>query len=270
MLVAGRNHMNPKPRSKAKITVLVATLAAVFAVLRIISTFPLVGVSGARFSASDSFASLYGVILGPYASAVCITLGTIIGFLIGRPPIFWGFDFMPAAVNGITLGLIIRGRRKYALLLYLMLLFLFVAHPYTQLLIPLSAASGKGALEVPFVWMHLLGLLILASPLGSKLKGLVASPSIANVTLGFSLSSFVGTLSQHLMGNLLYASMILPFLSDQARIANWTIIFWLYPIERLVIVAISTLIAVPIIRALSSVVSVSKSEGIVFAAVQER
>ena len=262
--------MDSKPRSKAKTTVLIATLAAVFAVLRIIQTFPLVGVSGARFSASDSFASLYGMILGPYASAVCITLGTIIGFLIGRPPIFWGFDFMPAAVNGITLGLIIRGRRKYAILLYLTLLFLFVAHPYTQLLIPLSAAPGKGTFEVPFVWMHLIGLLILASPIGSKLERLITSTSIANVTLGFLLSSFVGTLSQHLTGNLLYASIILPFLSDQARTANWAIIFWLYPIERLVIVAISTMIAVPIIRALRSLGSVSQVAGIKTTAVQQR
>jgi len=240
------------PQSKAKTIMLIATLAAVYAVLRIIPTFPLVGVPGARFSASDFVASLYGVIFGPYASAFCIVIGTFIGYFAGRPPIFYGLDFVPATVNAIVVGLVMRNRRGYAILTYLLLLSLFIGHPYTQILIPVRAFFGMSSSTIPFVWMHIIGILVLGSPLGSRLAVLMTKTSATSLVIGFLFTSLVGTLSQHLMGNLLYASLVLPLLSEQARSASWTLIFWLYPIERTIIVVLSTIISVPIIRALRS------------------
>jgi hypothetical protein len=231
---------------------LIATLAAVYTILRIIPTFPLIGVPGARFSASDFVASLYGVILGPYASSLCIILGTFIGYFIGRPPVFYGLDFLPATINGLTVGLIVRGRRRPALLAYSILLVLFSAHPLAPTLITVKAFFNQSDLVFPFVWMHILGLIILTSPVASRVAGLITRPSVMMLALGFSLASFIGTLSQHLTGNILYASLILPLLTEQARTINWEIIFWLYPIERILIVVLSTLIGVPLIRALRS------------------
>ena len=249
--IGARMRMNSIRRSRTKTIVLIATLAAVYAILRIIPTFPLVGIPGARFSASDFIATLYGVILGPYSSALSIILGTFVGYFAGRPPIFYGLDFLPATVNGIIVGLIIRGKRGYALLVYLVLLILFVAHPYGPMLDQVNGNSQYG-LGLSFVWLHIFGLIILASPVGSRLAGLIAKHSVALATVGFMLMSLIGTLAQHLAGNLLYASLILPLLSTQAQMTSWSIIFWLYPIERIMIVVLSTVIGVPILRTLVS------------------
>jgi len=244
--------MKSKPQSRARSLMLIATLAVVYTVLRIIPTFPLVGVPGSRFSASDFVASMYGVILGPYSSTFCIILGTIIGFFAGRPPIFYGLDFMPAAINALVVGLIVRGRRGYAALLYLLLLVLFLAHPYAPILTEVTVFRSQNSVMFPFVWLHVAGVIVLASPAGSRLAKLIAAKSIRLTTIGFSPLSLIGTLAQHLTGNLLYASMILPLLSEQARAANWALIFWLYPVERITIVVLSTVVGVPIIRSIRS------------------
>lgn len=245
-----RLRMNSIRHPRTKSVVLIATLAAVYAILRIIPTFPFVGIPGARFSAADFIATLYGVILGPYSSAASIILGTFVGYF-GRPPIFSGLDFLPAMVNGFIVGLIMRGKRGYALLVYLVLLILFVAHPYGPMLYQVNGNSRYSlGLGLSFVWLHIFGLIILASPVGSRLAGFISKGSVTLATVGFMLMSLIGTLAQHLTGNLLYASIILPFLSTQAQVTSWSIVFWLYPIERIIIVVLSTVIGVPILRTL--------------------
>jgi hypothetical protein len=242
-----------KVDNQARNIMLIATLAGVYAVLRIIPTFPMIGVQGSRFSASDFVVPIYGIILTPYSSTVSIILGTLIAFFGGRPPIFYGLDFLPAVVNTLVIGFIVRRKRGYAALLYSILLVLFIGHPYTSILIQVTPLWTQNSFAVPFVWLHIVGLIILVSPVGSRLAWYIKKSSVRLMMIGFSLASLIGTLSQHLMGNLLYASIVLPpMLSEEARIASWTFIFWLYPIERIIIVILTTLVGVPIIRAINS------------------
>jgi hypothetical protein len=61
------------------------------------------------------------------------------------------------------------------------------------------------------------------------------------------------------MGNLLFSSIILPTLSAEAANTIWWGIFWVYPIERVIIVILSLIIGLPIIRTLgTSVVNITK------------
>ncbi|MBS7623813.1 hypothetical protein KEJ39_09140 [Candidatus Bathyarchaeota archaeon] len=244
--------MGSRLENRTRSLTLIATLAVVYTVLRVIPTFPMVGVPGSRFTSSDFVASLYGVILGAYSGAFCIVLGTFIAFLLGRPPVFLGLDFLPAVVNAFVVGLIVRGRRGYAILIYLLLLAAFLGHPYGATLVRITPFWGHGSLTFPFVWLHIIGLVLLLSPAGLRLGRLIACHPIRLNAAGFSLLSLVGTLAQHLTGNLLYASIILPMLSEEARAASWALIFWLYPVERITIVVLSTIAGVPIIRAVRS------------------
>jgi hypothetical protein len=238
---------------------LVASLAAVYAILRIIPTFPLVGVPGAYFSVADVIASLYGILLGPYLGPLSIILGTFIGYFAGRPPVFLGLDFMPAAINCIVVGFIMRGKRKYSIIIYLVLLALFFFHPYAPRMIQLGLNYGEDSLSFPFVWMHIIGLIILVSPVGIQISRLINETSIRMSAIGFLLLSLIGTLSQHLMGNLLFSTIILPTLSAEAANFIWLGIFWVYPIERVIIVILSLIIGLPIIRTLgTSVVNLTK------------
>jgi hypothetical protein len=238
---------------------LVASLAAVYSVLRIIPTFPLIGVPGASFSVSDIMASLYGILLGPYLGPLSIMVGTSIGYFAGKPPVFLGLDFMPAAINSIVVGFIMKGKRKYSMIIYLVLLVLFLIHPYAPRMIQINLNYAKDSFGFPFVWMHTIGLIILVSPVGKNISRFINEKSIRMSAVGFFLLSLVGTLSQHLMGNLLFSSIILPTLNVEAVNTIWWGIFWVYPIERLIIVILSMIIGVPIIRTLrTSLVNIMK------------
>ena len=62
--------------------------------------------------------------------------------------------------------------------------------------------------------------------------------------------AFVGTMAQHLMGGLLFELSlgVVGGMSLAGFAGIWTVIFFVYPIERLVIVTISTILAVAIFR----------------------
>ncbi|MEE9458575.1 MAG: hypothetical protein V3V84_02290, partial [Candidatus Bathyarchaeia archaeon] len=94
---------------------------------------------------------------------------------------------------------------------------------------------------------------------GTHISRLINEKSIKMSAIGFLLLSLIGTLSQHLMGNLLFSSIILPTLSAEAANTIWWGIFWVYPIERVIIVILSLIIGLPIIRTLgTSIVNITK------------
>ncbi|WP_455279735.1 hypothetical protein [[Eubacterium] cellulosolvens] len=251
--------MDSRRFSRSNSIMLVASLAALYAILRIIPTFPLIGVPGAYFSVSDIIASLYGILLGPYLGPLSIMLGTFIGYFAGKPPVFLGLDFMPAAINSMVVGFIMRGKRTYSIVVYMVLLTLFFIHPYAPRMIQIGLGYGQDDFAFPFVWMHIVGLIILVSPVSTHISRLINEKSIKMSVVGFLLLSLIGTLSQHLMGNLLFSSIILPTLSVEAANTIWWGIFWVYPIERVIIVILSMIIGLPIIRTLgTSVVNITK------------
>ena len=79
-----------KNAPKTKIIALVSIFTALYAVLRIIPTVPMIGSSGNWFSVSDVIAPLYGIILGPYIGGLSIIIGTFLAMAMGRPAsCFW-------------------------------------------------------------------------------------------------------------------------------------------------------------------------------------
>jgi hypothetical protein len=68
--------------------------------------------------------------------------------------------------------------------------------------------------------------------------------------IGFAVLAFIGTMAQHLMGALLFELSlgVVGGMSPAAFAGIWRIIFFVYPIERLVIVTFSTILAVAIFR----------------------
>ena len=92
----------------AKTLSVIISFSVLYAFLRVLPSFPMVGISGGYFSAADFITSLYGIILGPYLGVVSIILGIFVSFILGKAPIFVGLDFLPAAVNVFIVGLLIR------------------------------------------------------------------------------------------------------------------------------------------------------------------
>jgi hypothetical protein len=226
-------------KSRTRKITMAAVLAAVYFVLRGIPTFEMVGVSG-RFTAGDFMLPAIALIAGPWAGALSIVVGTTLAYAI-KPPIFFGLDFLPGVVNVVILGFILSNRRHVALAIYVGILSVFLLSPYSLLF---------GFAQIPYTWLHIIALMILASPVSSKI------PVWLSRTQGYQLLStaalaFIGTMAQHLTGGLLYEFAVgyVGGIDPGSFQQFWRVIFWIYPVERLVIVAFSTFIAGGLYRA---------------------
>jgi len=212
---------------------LTAILASVYFVLRSIPTFQMIGIGG-RFTAADFLPATIALILGLCGGTVSVVIGTVLAYSM-TPPVFFGFDFLPAVVNVVVISLIVSKRINAARILYLTVLLTFLASPYS---LPFGYAF------IPFVWLHIITLAILLSPLTNSVSIWLQSEG-RKITLAVLLLALVGTMAQHLTGGLLYELVAgrIGGISPAAFTRFWQIIFWVYPFERGLIIIFSTVVA---------------------------
>lgn len=229
----------------------IATFSVVYLIFRMIPTFAMVGVSGAAFSLADVVAPLFGIILGPYAGAMSVILGTFLSFGFGRPMVFLGLDFLPGAVDALIVGLLVQGKRTVATALYIIIFVAFLLHPYTAIFVPVSIPY-LGINSFFYPWLHFIALLVLISPLSKMAAKWVNGKSLVNLAPGILILVFIGTYAQHLVGGLLYETVLGLFVGAAPEVFRlvWTTVFWLYPFERAFIIIVATLIGVPLVKAL--------------------
>jgi len=213
-------------------------LAAVYFVLRAIPTFQMVGTSS-HFTTGDFLLTSIALVAGLWSGSIAVVAGTVAAYVVS-PPVFFGLDFLPALTNVAIAGLLLASRRKTAVCIYVIVLLAFLASPYSLLF-------GYG--DVPYVWLHLVALAVLVSPISARIPLWVQQ---RNYRGGVAIASlaFIGTMAQHLVGGLLY-EFSLGFalgVNPQNFMDAWRVIFWLYPEERMILVIISTIIAVGVYR----------------------
>jgi hypothetical protein len=235
-----------KMNTKTKTIAIIAIFSALYSILRYIPMGPMIGLSSS-FSVSDALAPLYGILLGPFASGISIIIGTFTAAAMGKPLVFLGLDFLPAFVNAVAVGFLIKRKWKPVVLLYTTLLAIFIISPYSLLTV------GVGSLAIPFLWMHIVGLIVLISPLSFKAVTNVKKFQIAYLALSLSVIAFIGTMLQHLTGNLIFQLVLgkpIGGLGVSEFHGLWNIIFYAYPLERIILVIITVLVGVPLVRSL--------------------
>jgi len=212
----------------------------------------MIGASGASFSLSDIIAPLYGLILGPYTGGLSVIMGSLIAFF-GKPPVFMGLDFLPATVAAVSLGLLIKRQRILVIALNIVLLIAFLLHPNTSVFVnvPLSDIT----IPLPFAWLHIVALILLISPLGRKAVEWVSTLTATKAATGIAILFFVGTMMQHLTGNLLFETIMAQPIGGipvEGYPDIWASIFFVYPIERAALVILGTIIGTPLLRILKN------------------
>jgi len=220
----------------------------------------MIGVPGASFAAADIIAPIYGILLGPIIGPLSIVLGTFLAIVLGRPATFLGLDFLPATVNALLVGLLMRGRWIVSVATYAALLSLFLIHPLSAVFIPAAIPWLNISFQLPFHWMHFIALIVLVSPLSRRSVGWVTGPPITRLALGVTVLSFIGTFAQHSTGSVLWETvygMVLKVIKPDAFFAIWNAVFWIYPLERVFLVIAATIIGTASVRAL-------KAAGLVF------
>ena len=238
--------------SKKRLVPLAATFAAVYAILKFVPISFWIGGTGRVFTATEFVAPLLGITLGPYAGTVAAVVGTFLSIAFTWRMNFFGLDFLPVTVNVLVLGFLIRGKRLYSVLLYSALLVLFFVHPSTLRVV--SVPFTNGGIEVPFVWLHIVAWVLLLSPLSKKSVDWICGMTVARATAAAFLLTLIGTTAQHLTGTLLFASMATPLMgiTPETLGIRWLAVFYVYPVERLVVVLGATVVTVAVVKALKA------------------
>ncbi len=198
----------------------------------------MIGVSG-QFTAGDFLLTSIALIAGLWSGTISVLVGTIIAYPI-RPPVFLGLDFLPGVANVFIAGLLLAGRHRIAQASYIIILVAFLASPYSLL---------YGYDHIPYVWLHIIALLVLLSPAASRIPAWSRKGGFVGI-VAIGILAFVGTMAQHLVGGLLF-EFVVGFVGGltPTKFADiWRLIFFLYPEERIIIVALSTILALGIFR----------------------
>ena len=226
---------------------IISSFSVIYGISRIIPSFPVVGVPGASFSLGDVLIPIYGIFLGPTLGFASIMLGTFLGFVFGKPPIFLGWDFLPAASATLFVGLMMRNKRMISAVLFLIALTIFLLLPYTEILISLNEQ-----VQIPFNWMHIIALLLIISPIGkSAIRSI--SDNTSSFIVGFFIIAITSTLFQHIIGGIMFQTTLgiyLGAIEADAFPRIWQVIFYVYPIERIAIAILATIVGVPVIKSL--------------------
>jgi hypothetical protein len=216
--------------------------AALYSVLGTIPVSRLVLGSGNFLTAGNFVTPLAGMIFGPVVGGLAAIIGDLIDayagyFTLGAT----GLAVMAADVATVaTAGLALSGRRIEALGLPLIVLVLYWLDPLSVLFVG----------QVPFTWLHMVSLVVLAGVLVLERGGRVSKVGPLFL-VGVTFSALMcGQLTGTLVGQNL-AVRVYATLSAAAWRSLVPLFFPLYPVERIFFTAVGSLISVPVLRALA-------------------
>lgn len=229
--------------SSTKNIALTSCFAALYVVFSVWNVFPVIGDETRFISAATLAAPLIGIILGPTYGVLSITLGGIASaFLSLSTGVFGPLSFLPHVAAAFASGMLITRKQAICTVSYLLLFLVYALYPL----------YGPIWLWPFILWLDLIGLIIIASPLQTRAtKYLNETSSSLRMGLGVCLTCLSATLFGHVTGSLLYE------IFHWYETIGWWTLTWqrvtvTYPVERAMIVVAATVIGAALIRTLRS------------------
>lgn len=237
---------NVSAKLVAKNIALIAVFAPWYTIFTFWPLFPVIGASGSFITMAVIMAPLIGIILGPYLSVLSVTVGGIIALSVGQigGP-FGPLSFLPHAATTFCSGLLYKGKQMTCVVTYAILLVVFAFYPVV----------GPAWLYPYFIWMQIVGLVILVSPLQSKaVEQIQRYTKSMGLTFGVGIVSLTATLFGHIVGDIMFEAIYWPNLipSVDAWKSAWQLLAWVYPLERVIITIAAALIGTVMIKALKA------------------
>jgi len=220
-----------------------ALFAVLYAILGLFPVSPYIGIRS-FLTFREILSPLAGMLFGPLLGGFSMLLGNFVDFAIGKPVVFDFLDFVPDTATAVMAGLVFTGRRRSAVALPILLMLWYSLDPLSAVVVYV------GGVSVPFFWMHLLSVGTLVGAFWLEGKGVLRKQG----PLYVGAATFASTMTGHISGSLLFeniAARVNNTLSAQQIAGAWYAIFFAYPPERILFTVLGTLVAVPVLRALS-------------------
>lgn len=225
--------MTEKSRSAVHLTAKdlasISIFAALYAVLGFIPLFYIFGAYGQYITAALIIAPIIGITLGPVGGTLATAIGGVVGMILTGNMPMGPFSFLPGTFDALCIGLLYRGK-WYA-----------SAGIFATFIIAFAALPSIGAAKY-FVWLHGLALLLLLSPVSTWAVKYIKTTKPQELIMGVGILAFIGVLIDHIVGNLIFQSL------TPLDPSVWETIAFVYPVERLLVTVVATIIGAGIIR----------------------
>jgi hypothetical protein len=231
-------------RLATKNLALIASFAPCYTLLSFLPSFPVIGGVGKSITAAVIISPVIGLLLNPYLSVATITIGGLAAFFMGNFGPFGPLSFLPHAAAAFSASLLFNNKRTICLLTYVSLLTIFAFYP----------TIGPIWLWPFMIWMHILGLIVLVSPLQIKaIKITHDFTKSSEFVLSIFAIIFVASLYGHLVGSILFEifyRLAFPQVGDWRNL--WFSLTFVYPFERIIITIAASVIATALMKALKT------------------
>jgi hypothetical protein len=216
--------------------------AALYAVFSLVSLFPIIGALGTFITLATVLAPVMGMLLGPYLGAAATSIGGFVGWAITQSGAFSFVSFIPGSSSALAAGLLAEGKRKGAAMLYLVL---FLPMAFFPLI-------GPVWLYPLFLWLQLIGLIVLVSPASTIASKSMHVDKMNRLTFGVGFIALVSALAGQVTGTLMFELFFYPLNSEIEfwRMAQWQVLTFVYPVERIIVAVLATLVGVPLVKAI--------------------
>lgn len=211
------------PHLTARQVSAIAIFAAIQAVVTVIPFSIAIGVSGS-ITLGVVTAPLIGLLLGPLTGGFSVLVGALIGlFLNPTGAIFGILTPLPAALGALAAGFIRKGRGYVPAMMILLCVGAFYLHPF-----------GRAAMFYP--WLNVVAMILAFSPVANLAANYFASNGLKKITFAVAIAGFVGTMTDHTFGS----ALAIWYYNLPADI--WNLVMYIYPVERIITVAIVTVV----------------------------
>ncbi|MFQ6076858.1 MAG: ECF transporter S component [Candidatus Bathyarchaeia archaeon] len=226
-----------------------AVFAALYVVSSLLPGIPIVGLPELKIELEAALASIFGIVLGPYLGFSTALLGTLIAWILppGQGSVY-GLPFLlNPSINALMSGFIYTGRWREAFAIFAGFVIGFMFTPVCQPIQNFYYVWFAG------VWDKVIAMLLIL-PISRSLK---SSPRLVSRFTFFSLLAFVGNQADGMFGNIIFATPPVYegifTLSLEITRGLYLVSPFFYPAIRVIQAILAGLIAVPLMRALTSV-----------------
>ena len=223
---------------------LVACFAALYVAVSFIpaSPFPLIGGEG-YIDASTVISLVIGAVLGPLLGGLAVIIGGIIVPFIIPSLTLGAYTFIPHAMAAVCAGALKKGKQTVCVLIYLLSFIFFAFFP----------SIGPFWTWPLMLWFHLIALALMVSPAQTWAAKKINSEKSSSMSVGIAITFLTSTVCSQAVGSIIFEFLKIGSGNpDYWRTVVWQPLTFIYPIERLIITAIATVIAAPILKALKT------------------